>query len=285
VQFDTNACPQWLHVTKSLEPFWIVANPKKSPIFEISGFEFSESKAHTATDRNGKGFSIRFPRVTKQRADKRWKDATNLEELRDLIETSRNDPAACLNVDGLAKNKKKRKRNGNGNDENDNDAEQNDAKKRKLQSAEDEDVKMNDVDCDDDNIRPSPPLDGNLQNMNDDRVICRYDAQCYRKNVDHFKEYRHPQKEEAEIKKVKAECMRKMEEIKLRQDEFVKAAQINKDKQLMDAKQTYEELQNDAEEKYKILLDKAQKEFDENVVPIKQKEQFELEKIDKKYHT
>ncbi len=71
--FDSGNPPKWLNVAKSLEPDWIVSNPKKSPIFEITGFEFSESKSHTATDWNGVGVSIRFPRVTKIRDDKKYK--------------------------------------------------------------------------------------------------------------------------------------------------------------------------------------------------------------------
>jgi len=31
-------CPQWLDVSSNLEPDWIVKNPKKSPVLEVSGF-------------------------------------------------------------------------------------------------------------------------------------------------------------------------------------------------------------------------------------------------------
>jgi len=46
------------------------------PIWEISGAEFSRAEIHTAN-----GISIRFPRVTKIRSDKDWKNATSLTEL------------------------------------------------------------------------------------------------------------------------------------------------------------------------------------------------------------
>ena len=49
---------------------------QNSPVWEITGAEFSKSEAHTA-----KGISIRFPRCTKFRDDKSWKEATDLPRL------------------------------------------------------------------------------------------------------------------------------------------------------------------------------------------------------------
>ena len=46
-------------------------------MWEITGAEFSQSDAHTAD-----GISIRFPRVTRVRDDKSWKEATNLTRLK-----------------------------------------------------------------------------------------------------------------------------------------------------------------------------------------------------------
>ena len=109
-------CPQWLDVSSNLEPDWIVKNPKKSPILEVSGFEFSESRYHTATDANGKPFSIRFPRVTKIRNDKNYKTSTSLQELRELVKTSRDNPALKLKQH----NKKQKKDNNNNNNNNNN---------------------------------------------------------------------------------------------------------------------------------------------------------------------
>jgi hypothetical protein len=37
-------------VNNKVEPDVLMVNPKKSRVFEIRGFEFSESSTHTATD-------------------------------------------------------------------------------------------------------------------------------------------------------------------------------------------------------------------------------------------
>ena len=49
---------------------------QKSQVWEITGAEFSRSDVHTAA-----GISIRFPRCTKIRDDKSWKEATDLTHL------------------------------------------------------------------------------------------------------------------------------------------------------------------------------------------------------------
>merc|ERR1712079_621091 len=53
-------------------------------VWEITGAEFSKAEIHTAD-----GVSIGFPRVTKIRDDKDWKTATNLSQLKQLFETSK----------------------------------------------------------------------------------------------------------------------------------------------------------------------------------------------------
>jgi len=55
---------------------------KKKQNFQ--GAEFSKSKQHTAN-----GISIRFPRLTKVREDKTWKEATDLNYLTELFEKSK----------------------------------------------------------------------------------------------------------------------------------------------------------------------------------------------------
>lgn len=72
--------PDWLVVDKSLIPDFVVKNPEKSPVWELTGAEFSQSNKHTAD-----GISIRFPRVTKVRADKSWKEATSLDRLKVIV--------------------------------------------------------------------------------------------------------------------------------------------------------------------------------------------------------
>ena len=51
-------------------------DPKKSPVWEITGNEFTKSDIHTAAD-----ISVRFPRITRMRDDKTWQTATSMKEL------------------------------------------------------------------------------------------------------------------------------------------------------------------------------------------------------------
>jgi DNA ligase-3 len=74
---DYSKVPQWLDINRALVPDFVIRNPKQSPVWEITGAEFSNSDAHTAA-----GISIRFPRVTRIRDDKTWKEATNLDRLK-----------------------------------------------------------------------------------------------------------------------------------------------------------------------------------------------------------
>lgn len=67
--------PDWLVINKSLLPDFYVSDPKKAPVWELTGAEFSKSDVHTA-------ISIRFPRVTRFREDKSWEEATSLQRLR-----------------------------------------------------------------------------------------------------------------------------------------------------------------------------------------------------------
>jgi DNA ligase-3 len=69
--------PDWLVVHKSITPDFVVKNPKQSPVWELTGAEFSKSDTHTAH-----GISIRFPRITKIRDDKSWREATDLQRLK-----------------------------------------------------------------------------------------------------------------------------------------------------------------------------------------------------------
>jgi DNA ligase-3 len=78
------AVPSWLVVNRSLVPDFVVKDPKKSMVWELTGAEFSKSDSHTAD-----GISIRFPRITKVRDDKSWKEATSLQRLKKLVATSK----------------------------------------------------------------------------------------------------------------------------------------------------------------------------------------------------
>lgn len=59
---DFKKVPKWLSLNRQYVPDLVVEDPKKAPVWEITGTEFSKSEAHTAD-----GISIRFPRVTKIR--------------------------------------------------------------------------------------------------------------------------------------------------------------------------------------------------------------------------
>ncbi len=76
--------PHWLIVSKTLVPDFVVNDPRKSPVWELTGAEFSKSNSHTAD-----GISIRFPRVTRVRHEKSWNEATNLQQLKLLFKTSK----------------------------------------------------------------------------------------------------------------------------------------------------------------------------------------------------
>ncbi|KFM79410.1 hypothetical protein X975_04361, partial [Stegodyphus mimosarum] len=81
---DPSKVPSWLNVSSSLIPDFVSADPKKSPVWEITGDEFSKAEVHTAH-----GISIRFPRVTRIRTDKTWETATNLQELEKIYAASK----------------------------------------------------------------------------------------------------------------------------------------------------------------------------------------------------
>lgn len=81
---DARKIPDWLNIKKQLVPDFVSRDPKKSPVWEIAGAEFTQAEIHTAD-----GISIRFPRITKFRDDKSWKEATNLPRLKELFKKSK----------------------------------------------------------------------------------------------------------------------------------------------------------------------------------------------------
>ncbi len=91
--------PDWLKVHKTLVPDFVVKNPKNSPVWELTGAEFSKSDIHTAD-----GISIRFPRITKIRNDKTWKEATSLQRLKKLVAVSK-EKSDVLDTPGSSKRK------------------------------------------------------------------------------------------------------------------------------------------------------------------------------------
>lgn len=93
---DPNKVPNWLVCTKSMIPDFVAADPKKQPVWEITGAEFTQHDVHTAN-----GISIRFPRVTMIRTDKDWESATNLPELQKLYETSKESTDVSMLLKGV----------------------------------------------------------------------------------------------------------------------------------------------------------------------------------------
>lgn len=81
---DPTKIPSWLRINKNYYPDFIIQDPEKAPIWEITGAEFSKAEAHTAG-----GISIRFPRCTRFRDDKDWKSSTTLQQLKELYRVSK----------------------------------------------------------------------------------------------------------------------------------------------------------------------------------------------------
>ncbi len=181
-----------------------------------------------------------------------------------MVKTSRDNP--------LHKQQKKRKKT----DECDEDKEaEPPSKKRRIDDGNNNNY-----------ISPPPMMNmpASPRTMCDNRDICQYDKGCYRKNMDHFKEYQHPNKESNESNVIRAKTKTKVEEINKRRQALERAAGINKEKQLKKAKEEFDVECENVQKQYQKIMDKAQNEFDEKLIPIKQSEQFELEKIEKKYH-
>ena len=76
--------PAWIDIHSSHMPEMFVKDPMKADVWEIIGAEFSQTKTHTAA-----GISMRFPRVLKVRDDKDVASATSLQELKKLVDASK----------------------------------------------------------------------------------------------------------------------------------------------------------------------------------------------------
>jgi DNA ligase-3 len=79
--------PQWLKRTKNPLPMFIAKDPKKQPIWEISGTEFTNSLAY-------EGISIRSPRFQRIRHDKDFKTATTYKEFEKIAYSTNLDTGA-----------------------------------------------------------------------------------------------------------------------------------------------------------------------------------------------
>lgn len=165
---DPSKVPSWLNVTKTLIPDFVASDPKKSQVWEITGAEFSKSDSHTAA-----GISIRFPRCTKMRDDKTWKEATDLKRLRELFAKSKEYSDI---PDVLSRTPRKGKRETEQSDDSDEEDEAASPTRLGKRKAEDD---------------PSgvPTKTGK---KDDSRPACKYGASCYQKNPEHRKAFSHP---------------------------------------------------------------------------------------------
>nr|BDT63206.1 MAG: DNA ligase 3-like protein [Hemigrapsus takanoi nimavirus]GBG35356.1 SCV_095-like protein [Hemigrapsus takanoi nimavirus] len=77
----------------AMKPDYIVKDPKKAPVWELTGAEFTKDvtgggHGNWTTNHTANGISVRFPRITRERRDKNWETATSMEELEGLYEAS-----------------------------------------------------------------------------------------------------------------------------------------------------------------------------------------------------
>lgn len=87
---DPSKVPSWLNCSKKLTPDFVASDPKKMPVWEITGAEFTNYNETSNPVHTANGLSIRFPRVTRIRNDKDWSAATTLDELMQLYQKSKN---------------------------------------------------------------------------------------------------------------------------------------------------------------------------------------------------
>jgi DNA ligase-3 len=149
-------------------PDLIVIDPKKSPVYEIAGAEFSASNHHTAA-----GISIRFPRFVKLREDKDHDSATSLSELEDLFKASKSikKPDAILD-----------------DDEDEEEEEEKPPQPLKKLKMDDSGNSNSNHPNGNDNMS-AKKTEGAISEA---RTVCKYNQKCTRNNVQHFKEYAHP---------------------------------------------------------------------------------------------
>lgn len=81
--------------SSAMKPDYIVKDPKKAPVWELTGAEFTKDVTggggggrNGTTNHTANGISVRFPRITRERGDKNWETATSMEELEKLYEAS-----------------------------------------------------------------------------------------------------------------------------------------------------------------------------------------------------
>ncbi|KAJ7393415.1 DNA ligase 3 [Desmophyllum pertusum] len=182
---DSSKVPSWLNIHRSLVPDFIIDNPKKAPVWEITGAEFSKSTTHTAD-----GISIRFPRVTRIRDDKDWKTANDLPHLKVLFKNSR----ASTNVADLDDNDDDDDEEGNddGDDDDDDDVPSKDEEMKDETAEEPSEAKT------ETRKRKALDIEGEGSPNKKSKPACKYGSKCYQANDDHLQRFTHPQEDEGE---------------------------------------------------------------------------------------
>ncbi|XP_020612106.1 DNA ligase 3-like isoform X2 [Orbicella faveolata] len=185
---DPSKVPSWLNIHRSLVPDFIIEDPKKAPVWEITGAEFSKSTTHTAH-----GISIRFPRVTRIRDDKDWKTANDLPHLKVLFENSR----ASTNIADLENNDDD---DDDGNDDGDDIKDDGDDLPSKDEEMKSETVTAETPSKAKTETRKRKVVDSEEGSPNKkSKPACKYGSKCYQKNEDHHQRFTHPQDLESDV--------------------------------------------------------------------------------------
>lgn len=206
VKISKNAdkVPSWLNVKKQVVPDFVTRDPKKSPVWEISGAEFSKADIHTAD-----GISIRFPRITKFRDDKNWENATDLPRLRTLFKKSKETTDLIPSSSEGTPKKKPLK---DDDEDNDNNNEGDDSG-TDINSDDDTGVSPMKTTPAKNSATPSKstPLkatptkngvkrkhsdtgNGEITPSKKSKPMCKYGADCYQTNPTHLEQFDHPPK-------------------------------------------------------------------------------------------
>ncbi|XP_074662069.1 DNA ligase 3-like isoform X2 [Tubulanus polymorphus] len=185
---ESSKVPKWLKLTKGLVPDFVASDPKDTAVWEVTGAEFTASDAHTAG-----GISIRFPRVTKFRDDKSWKEATDLPRLKVLFKKSKEttDLPNALGYKGKGKRPKEKN-----NSSESSPSPSPSPLKVSLSPGPSEKRNKNYTP----NGSPTKKIKYNHDESNDGKPECKYGATCYQTNADHLANFTHPLKTAASFK-------------------------------------------------------------------------------------
>ncbi|XP_061196299.1 DNA ligase 3-like [Saccostrea echinata] len=195
--------PDWLNIKKQLVPDFVARDPKKSPVWEISGAEFSKADIHTAD-----GISIRFPRITKFRDDKTWENATDLPRLKKLYKISKETTDLIPSPSkGTPKKKSSNEdeEDDNNNEGDDSGTDVNSDDEMDVSPVKKTPVKGNSTPSKTTPLKVTPIKNGIKRSYSDkedsettpskkSKPMCKYGAECYQTNPKHLEQFCHPPK-------------------------------------------------------------------------------------------